>query len=159
MARLPWPTRIMMSVDKVAVRWTGQSLFMRLYAMNQGLTKDPNFRPVPSLLLVTTGRRSGQPRSVVLPFFDIDGKRFVVGSRGGAPIDPDWVHNLRHTPAATVYIHRRAHRVAGRIATSDERAVLWPKLVAAAPTYAAYQKGTSREIPLVIIEQEESHAA
>ena len=57
----------------------------------------------------------------------------------------------RVTPAATVHINRHARAVTTRFATPAERASLWPQLIAAAPTYEGYQKGTSREIPLVII--------
>ena len=113
---------------------------------------DPGFKPVPPLLLVTTGCKSGRQRSVVLPLFTFDGQTFVVGSKGGAPEDPDWVHNLRKTPTATAYINRRPKPVMLRSASPDERARLWPKLAALAPVYDSYQRGTKREIPLVMLE-------
>jgi deazaflavin-dependent oxidoreductase (nitroreductase family) len=96
--------------------------------------------------------QSGRRRSVVLPYFTIDGKTFVVGSKGGASDDPDWVWNLRKTPAALAYVKRRPRLITTRFADAAERARLWSQLVALAPTYAGYQQGTSREIPLVIIE-------
>jgi len=152
MARLPFATRLVMSLDKASVRWTGSSFFMKLFAAQKGIDLDPDFKPATPLLLITTGRKSGRARSVVLTFFSFEGQTFVVGSKGGAPEDPDWVHNLRKSPAATVYIHRRPKPVTLRIASPAERARLWPKLVALAPTYDGYQRGTQREIPLVIIE-------
>lgn len=153
MARLPLGTRLVMKFDVLSVRLTGNSFFMWVYSRRAGLAKDPDFknRQAPALVLTTKGRKSGQLRPVVLPYFTFDGKSFVVGSKGGAPDDPDWIRNLRATPAATVHINRRARLVTTRFATAAERASLWPQLIAAAPTYEAYQKGTSREIPLVII--------
>jgi deazaflavin-dependent oxidoreductase (nitroreductase family) len=153
MARLSLATRTVMKLDVLSVRWTGNSFFMWLFAWRTGLAKHPNFesRKAQALVLVTSGRRTGRERSVVLPYFTFEGKTFVVASKGGAPDDPDWLGNLRATPAATVFIGRRAKNVITRIATKEERATLWPRLVALAPTYEAYQKGTRREIPLVII--------
>jgi deazaflavin-dependent oxidoreductase (nitroreductase family) len=153
-ARLPVATRLLMRLDVWAVRWTGGSFFMWLFARRGGLRKDWQLgsRKAEALVLVTRGRRTGRPRSVVLPYFTFDDKTFVVGSKGGAHDDPDWVLNLRQTPSATVYIKRRAKTANTRIATTEERAALWPKLTAFAPTYEGYQRGTRREIPLVILE-------
>jgi deazaflavin-dependent oxidoreductase (nitroreductase family) len=66
--------------------------------------------------------------------------------------EPDCVLNLRESPSATLYIRRRARSANTRFATTEERAALWPKLIAFAPTYEGYQRGTRREIPLVIVE-------
>jgi F420H(2)-dependent quinone reductase len=144
---------MLMKLDVCCVRWTGSSFFMWLFARRAGLTKALQFesRKAAALVLVTTGRRTGRKRSVVLPYFTFDNKTFVVGSKGGAPDDPDWVRNLREIPAATVYIDRRAKSVNTRLATAQERAALWPQLIALAPTYEGYQQNTQREIPLVIL--------
>lgn len=154
MARLPFAARMMMKLDVWSVRWTGESFFMWAFAKRAGLAQDPDFskQKAPALVLVTHGRKSGRPRPVVLPYFTFDGKSFVVGSKGGAPDDPEWVRNLRATPAARVWIQRRLKTVTTRFADKDERSRLWPQLVKLAPTYEGYQRGTSREIPLVIID-------
>jgi deazaflavin-dependent oxidoreductase (nitroreductase family) len=154
MARLPVATRLLMRLDVWAVRWTGGSFFMWLFARRAGLMKDPHLgsRKAEALVLVTRGRRTGRARSVVLPYFTFDDKTFVVGSKGGAHDDPDWVLNLRERPSATAYIKRQAKSANMRFATTEERAALWPKLIAFAPTYEGYQRGTRREIPLVIVE-------
>jgi F420H(2)-dependent quinone reductase len=155
MNRLPFATRMVMKLDVWSVRWTGRSFFMWLFARRAGLARDPDFssKKAPALVLVTKGRKSGRQRSVVLPYFTFDGATFVVGSKGGAPEDPDWVRNLRETHAALVYMQRRPKVVVTtRIADKSERSRLWPQLVKLAPTYAGYQQSTSREIPLVIIE-------
>jgi deazaflavin-dependent oxidoreductase (nitroreductase family) len=102
------------------------------------------------LLLITTGRKSGQPRTtplVVIP----DGERFLfVASNGGAPRHPDWYFNLTANPE--VVIQRGAQRLAlrARTATPAERAELWPAVIAVYAGYDNYQKKTEREIPLVI---------
>jgi len=154
MARLPAATRLVMKLDVWSVRLTGGSFFMWLFSHAQGLARDPQLRgrKAQALVLVTTGRRSGRQRQVVLPCFNFGGRTFVVGSKGGAPEDPDWVQNLRHCPRALVYLNRKPHRVNTRIATAAERAVLWPQLTAFAPTYAGYQAGVAREIPLILLE-------
>jgi deazaflavin-dependent oxidoreductase (nitroreductase family) len=153
MARLPLATRMVMRLDVWSVRLTGASFFMWLYARRSGPARDPEFksRQAPALVLTTRGRRSGRPRAVVLPCFSFDGQTFVVGSKGGASADPDWVRNLRTTPTALIYMNRETCTVVARFADKDERARLWPQLIALAPTYDGYQRGTTREIPLVII--------
>ena len=142
-----------MKLDVWSVRLTGVSFFMWIFARRAGLTGDPDFRRnmAPALVLTTTGRKSGRQRSVVLPYFTFDGRTFVVGSKGGAPHEPDWVGNLRKTPSALIYRNRRPESVTLRIADREERSRLWPQLVQLAPTYEGYQRGTSREIPLLII--------
>jgi deazaflavin-dependent oxidoreductase (nitroreductase family) len=154
MARLPLMTRMVMKFDVCSVRWTGDSFFMWLFSRRAGLTKDPQFktRTAKALVLTTQGRRTGRERSVVLPYFTFGDLTFVVGSKGGAPEDPDWVGNLHETPVASVCMDRRARPVRCRPATREERALLWPQLIAFAPTYEAYQQGTRREIPLIILE-------
>jgi deazaflavin-dependent oxidoreductase (nitroreductase family) len=160
MARLPLLTRLVMKLDVWSVRWTGDSFFMWAFARRAGLAADPDFqnRKAPALVLVTRGRRSGRPRSVVLPCFTFDGTTFVVGSKRGAADDPDWVRNLRQTPQAQIWIQRRARTVTTRFAASEERIRLWAQLVKLAPTYEGYQRATSRQIPLVVISAAETGA-
>ncbi len=154
MARLTLMTRMVMKLDVWSVRWTGHSFFMWLYSRRRSLARDPQFRNAKAraLVLRSRGRRTGRERSVVLPYFTFEGRTFVVGSKGGGPEDPDWVRNLRENPLATVFVNRRSRAVLTRLASQEERALLWPRLIAFAPTYEAYQQGTQREIPLVILE-------
>ena len=135
-----------LAFDRQMVRWTGISPLCRVFARMGG------FPPRPALLLVVRGRKTGRKRASALPYFDIDGRLFVVGSRGGGPIDPQWVTNLRADPNATIVVARKARPVKARIAAGDERRSLWEKLVGLVPTYADYQKLTTREIPLVIFD-------
>ncbi len=106
---------------------------------------------LPMLLLTTTGRKSGQPRTTPLGYL-ADGDRMVlVGSYGGDERHPQWYLNLRAHPDATVQVGAETKRVRAVTATPEEKAVLWPRLVTLYPGYARYQEKTTRDIPLVIL--------
>jgi len=103
------------------------------------------------LLLTTTGRKSGQPRTVPLVFFE-DGERLVViASKGGDPRDPHWWENLKRAPDAEVQVGRERRRVRARLASPEERSRLWPRVKRENPAYAEYERRTSREIPVVLL--------
>lgn len=109
---------------------------------------------MPVLELTTTGRRSGQKRSTMLTApLRVGGSYVVVASRGGDDRHPAWYLNLRDDPRVEVVMKdgRRMPRRA-RIATPEERAVLWPQVVKRNPGYGEYQEKTTREIPLVFLE-------
>jgi deazaflavin-dependent oxidoreductase (nitroreductase family) len=100
------------------------------------------------LLLTTTGARSGQPRTSPLAYFSIDGKTVIVGSYGGADIDPAWVHNLRANPDVHVEVDTESFDAVARELPSAERDAIYPEVVAAAPGFGEYQANTSRVIPI-----------
>lgn len=108
---------------------------------------------MPVLELVTTGRRSGEPRAVMLTSPLRDGDAYVVvASRGGDDRHPAWLLNLRDEPRVQVAVQGgpRTAMIAS-IATPEERARLWPQVVDKWDNYAAYQRRTQREIPLVLL--------
>jgi len=108
---------------------------------------------VPTLLLTTTGRKSGEARTLPL-IYGQDGKRYViVASRGGAPDHPGWYQNLVAQPKVQVQV--AADRFAARAATAKgaERTRLWSLMAKIWPAYDEYQKKTSREIPVVTLER------
>ena len=108
---------------------------------------------MPTLDLVTTGRKSGQPRHTMLTAPVLDGDRIVlVASYGGSPGHPHWFLNLRDDPDVTIYFRGEERKMRARVASSEERAVLWPRVTTAYNGYATYQTKTAREIPLVILE-------
>ncbi len=76
----------------------------------------------------------------------------IVASKGGYPRNPAWFHNLRANPDVTIQVGSRHRAVRARVATPQERARLWPKVVESYRGYAYYQQRTEREIPLVILE-------
>src|SRR6266496_928752 len=107
-----------------------------------------NGRPV--LEVITTGRRSGLPRSVLLPAPLRDGEAYVVvGSRGGDDRHPAWFLNVSDNPHVQVSVSGGPSvPMIASVATAEERARLWPQVTARYRNYASYQKRTAREIPL-----------
>jgi deazaflavin-dependent oxidoreductase (nitroreductase family) len=104
--------------------------------------------------LTTTGRKSGQPRSVMLtsPLQEGDAM-VVVASRGGDARHPAWFLNLRDNPEVDVSAKGGPkRRMRARVASAPERERLWPLVTATHPVYAGYQTKTEREIPLVLFE-------
>lgn len=108
---------------------------------------------MPVLELTTIGRKSGEPRAVMLTAPVVDGDTIViVASRGGDPTHPAWYLNLRDNPDVEVSLkHGPKRPMTAHIATADERATLWPRVVAAYKGYDGYQRKTTREIPLVVL--------
>jgi deazaflavin-dependent oxidoreductase (nitroreductase family) len=109
---------------------------------------------MPVVELTTTGRKSGQPRTVMLTSPIQNGDNIlVVASRGGDPHHPAWYLNLLDEPKVEVEFKGEAKLpMVARVATAEERAELWPKVVAAYKGYGNYQTKTDREIPLVFLE-------
>lgn len=108
--------------------------------------------PVPVCLLTTTGRRSGEPRTVPLLHFPDGDRVLLVASQGGLPKHPQWYLNVLADPAVTVQVGRRSRAMTAREATSAERDELWPRLVERYADFADYQANTSRVIPVIICE-------
>ncbi len=104
------------------------------------------------LLLTTTGRRSGQPHTIPINYFDADnGNVFVVASNRGRETNPAWYFNLTANPHAEIQIGRERTAVHATVAPPDERARLWQRLVAVMPLYQRYSLKVSREIPIVVL--------
>jgi deazaflavin-dependent oxidoreductase (nitroreductase family) len=103
--------------------------------------------------LHTTGRRSGQARTTMLTAPVVDGERVVlVASKGGDDRDPDWFANIVANPLVEITIEGARRRVRARVASSEEKAELWPRVVAAYKGYDGYRRRSKRDIPLVICE-------
>ena len=104
------------------------------------------------LLLTTTGRSTGQPHTVPLIYVE-QGDAFVVtASNAGQDHEPSWCRNLRANPDAAVEIGDRRVEVRARFAEGAERDAQWPRFVSIFRGYAAYQRRTSRTIPVVFLE-------
>ncbi|HEX7625643.1 MAG TPA: nitroreductase family deazaflavin-dependent oxidoreductase [Gaiellaceae bacterium] len=106
---------------------------------------------MPVLLLTTTGRRSGKPRTTPLTFFREGSDLVVIASNGGADRAPDWSRNLEQNPRAVVRIGSDEIVVSARVATGEERTRLWDGITAKHTMYAGYQRETTRRIPVVIL--------
>jgi deazaflavin-dependent oxidoreductase (nitroreductase family) len=109
---------------------------------------------MPVLELTTVGRRSGAPRSVLLTSPLREGDTIVVvASRGGDDRHPDWLLNLQAQPRVEVALQGGPRRpMSARVAGSAERDRLWRQITSTNPRYAAYQRRTAREIPVVLLE-------
>jgi F420H(2)-dependent quinone reductase len=106
---------------------------------------------MPVLVLTTTGRRSGKPRTTPLTFFRDGANLVVIASNGGADRPPDWSLNLQQNPRAVVQIGKDELRVQARTTSLEERDRLWVGITATYSGYARYQKKTARQIPVLIL--------
>ena len=111
------------------------------------------WRGVPTLALTTTGRRTGTRHRTML-IYGRDGDRYlVVASRGGAAHHPQWYLNLVEHPEVEVQVLAERFKARARTAGPQEKPALWKTMAAIWPAYDDYQKKTSREIPVVILER------
>ena len=135
-------------MNKLLMR-TASALNTWIYQVSGGrwLGRFPSGAPV--CLLTTHGRKSGQPRTVPLLYLADGDDLVVVASQGGAPQHPGWYLNLRADPHAEAQIARRRFPVTASTVSADEKAALWPRLVAIYPPYEAYQRRTTRQIPVL----------
>ena len=108
---------------------------------------------IPTLLLTTTGRRSGKQIVMPLIYGEAGGNYVVVASKGGAPQHPGWYLNLAAKPEVEVQVLAQRFRAKSRTATGEERARLWKQMAAIYPPYNSYQAKTDREIPVVVLER------
>jgi F420H(2)-dependent quinone reductase len=121
------------------------------YRMLGGGGPTGHFGKAPILLLTTTGRKSGRPRTTPL-IYCRDGENIVVvASNGGDDRDPGWWRNLKAHPTGTIQIKHETTSVRAEQASPDDKARLWPEMTKVYATYDEYQRKTSREIPLVIL--------
>jgi deazaflavin-dependent oxidoreductase (nitroreductase family) len=106
---------------------------------------------VPILLLTTTGRKSGLPRTTPLIHARDGDDYVVVASMGGAPQHPNWYRNLVQDGAAEIQVLDRHIAVSARTASEDEKPRLWKIVTDLWPNYDVYQSRTDRVIPLVVL--------
>ena len=105
-----------------------------------------------TLILTTTGRKSGAKRLTPLIYGEQGDNYLIVASNGGAAAHPDWYFNLEADPEVEVQVWGDKIPARARTATPAEKAEWWPIVLAEWPDYDEYQKKTDRPIPLVVIE-------
>jgi deazaflavin-dependent oxidoreductase (nitroreductase family) len=105
------------------------------------------------LLLTTTGRRSGEPRTNALIYGRSGDDYLVVASKGGSDQPPGWFTNLEAEPEVEVQVLGERFRARARVATPEERPAMWREMTGHWPDYDAYQERTDREIPVVVLER------
>jgi deazaflavin-dependent oxidoreductase (nitroreductase family) len=109
-------------------------------------------RALPTLLLTTTGRKSGQPRTTPVLYLE-DGQRLVVvGSNFGEQRHPQWSENLLVEPTASVQVRGQRRRVTARLANDEQKALLWPSLLELYPAWDAYTGRTDRSLRAFFLE-------
>lgn len=108
---------------------------------------------LPTLLLTTTGRKSGEPRPLPLIYREIDGAYVIIASKGGMPTHPIWYLNLVAKPECDLMVGPKPVAARARVAEGEERERIWKLMVEIYPPYDAYQESAgSREIPVVILD-------
>ena len=106
-----------------------------------------------TLLLTTTGRKSGEERTTPLIYGRRGDAYMVVASKGGADEPPAWYLNLQANPDAEIQVKADRFSVRARDATPDEKPEAWKTMTAEWPAYDEYQQKTDREIPVVVLER------
>ena len=131
-------------------RWVAEHV--RRYVASDGKSGH-QWSGVNTLLLTTRGRKTGKLRRTAL-IYGRDGDRFlVVASKGGSHQHPNWYLNLRDHPEVHVQVGADKFVAKARTAVGKERSRLWGLMAAIWPQYERYQKRTSREIPVVLLER------
>ncbi len=106
----------------------------------------------PLLLLTHRGAKTGTVRTNPVAYFS-DGDRYaIVASKGGAPSNPDWYHNLLANPEASIEVGTERLDVVAREATPEERERLWETITARNAAFARYEERTARTIPVMLLE-------
>lgn len=131
-------------------QWDWVAEHCRTYLASGGTEGHEN-DGVRTLVLATTGRRTGTPRRTCL-IYGTSGKEYViVASKGGADEDPAWFKNLQADPSVGVQVGTRRFTARARVASPAERAALWAQMVEIFPRYADYAQKTDRELPIVLL--------
>jgi deazaflavin-dependent oxidoreductase (nitroreductase family) len=126
---------------------------VRIYRETNGAT-GYLWNGVPTLLITSTGRKSGQKRTIPIIFTQVGDKYVIIASKGGSATHPAWYLNILEDPSVEIQIKGDIFKARTRTAKSPEREELWAAAVAAWPNYDLYQSRTTRLIPVVVIERD-----
>ncbi len=143
-------SRLSTSMGATALRWTGK-LNVPVYRVSGGRIGGRVGR-APVLLLTTTGRKSGQPRTAPVVYLADGDRLIVIGSNAGNDRVPAWALNLKANPDAEVEVGRKRGKVRARVAEGEERADLWRKSNQQYAGFDDYEAKTNRNIALFILE-------
>lgn len=125
---------------------------VRRYEQTDGEVGHDWQQGAPTLVLTTTGRKSGRERKFALIYGQHQDDYVVVASKGGADSHPGWYLNLEAHPDVRVQVRDKKFPARARTANEQERAALWPKMAQIWPAYDDYQRNTDRTIPVVVLE-------
>ena len=107
---------------------------------------------LPTLLLTTTGKKSGKESVMPLLYGKVDGGYAIVASKGGAPKHPGWYHNLKAQATVTVQVASDVFEASTRTADGAEREAIWAQMSEMYPPFNDYQAKTDRTIPVIVLE-------
>ncbi len=137
--------------------WLARTMAARvdpwLYRVSKGRFTSTGVPTVPQLVLTTTGRRSGQPRSVQLGYLDEGDDFVVVASNFGQEHHPAWSYNLTADPVATVEVDGDRIDVTATEVTGADKDAVWPRLDEVVPQFRVYRTRTDREIHIYRLER------
>jgi deazaflavin-dependent oxidoreductase (nitroreductase family) len=122
------------------------------FRTNEGRVGGP-FQGIPLLLLHHTGARTGTARVNPVAYQELDHGWAVFASKGGAPRNPDWYHNLVTNPRARVEVGTETHDVEARVAAGEERDRIWSEQKRRYPGFADYERRTTRQIPVIVLDR------
>jgi deazaflavin-dependent oxidoreductase (nitroreductase family) len=108
---------------------------------------------LPVVIVTNRGASSGKVRKTPVMRVEHDGRYAMVASKGGAPEHPVWYYNIRKNPLVELQDGAQKQDMIAREVSGDERAEWWERAVAAYPPYADYQKKTTRQIPVFVLER------
>jgi deazaflavin-dependent oxidoreductase (nitroreductase family) len=111
------------------------------------------FEGSPILLLTSVGARSGLPRTTPVVYLEDADRMVIFASKGGAPTNPGWYHNLLANPSATVEVGSDTLEVKARVTSGEERARLFERQAERFPQFAEYARKTTRQIPVIALER------
>ncbi len=135
-----------------AIDWVREQV--ELYESSGG-TEGTTLRDtgLPCIIITHTGNKTGAIRKIPVMQVKVDGGHVLIGSYGGRPKDPVWVHNLRANPDVEIRDHTEVIKARVReVSDDDERARLWAAAAKAYPPYDDYQAKTDRKIPVFLAE-------
>jgi F420H(2)-dependent quinone reductase len=110
-----------------------------------------NMRGFKVILLTTKGRKSGKLFTTPLGCFYHPDGYVIVASNAGLPAHPSWYYNLKSSPQVTVQVFDKVMHATAEILAGEARAQAWQQVITTAPSYADYEKKTSREIPVILL--------
>ena len=108
--------------------------------------------PLPTLLLTTVGRKTGEPRALPLIYGNLGDSYVIIASKGGMPDHPLWFRNLEANPECDLMVGAKAVSARSRVATGEEREKIWKMMAEIYPPYLDYQERTDREIPVIVLD-------
>jgi deazaflavin-dependent oxidoreductase (nitroreductase family) len=141
----------MAEFNEAAMKQFNENLIKEFRA-NGGKAVSGPFVAAPLMLLTTTGAKSGKPFTTPLVYTKDGARMVIIASKGGFPTHPAWFHNLKANPTVTVEVGTQKYQAKATITKDPERQRLFDAQAKLMPTFNDYQKATTRQIPVIVLE-------